>query len=254
MRVALLLLLCCLNALPLAARIRVLAWSERSEPASIYPKGINGVIAEMFDSDRNVTVTVANLLDPEQGLGEEALAQTDVLVWFGHRNHGDVLDENVQRVVRHVIERGMGFLPLHSAHYCRPFQELMRIKASQAGMELHDTPGKWASVRNDGSAETIRVLRPDHPIAKGVTGFVIPGTEMYVNPFVAPPADVKVLEGSWEGGEQQGNDGLVWFIGRGKVFYFRPGHETRPIFYQPEVQQVLRNAIRWLSKPNKRGT
>jgi trehalose utilization protein len=77
---------------------------------------------------------------------------------------------------------------------------------------------------------------------------------MYVNPLNAPPPDQKVLEGSWEGGERQGSDGLIWFLGRGKIFYFRPGHETRPIYYQPEVQQVLRNAIPWLAKPNRSGT
>jgi trehalose utilization protein len=159
------------------------------------------------------------------------------------------LDANVERVVRHVAERGMGFLPLHSAHYCRPFQELMRRKAAESGIKLDGQPGSWARVKNEGKSEHVRVLLPKHPIARGVSDFVIPGTEMYVNPFNVPPPDQKVLEGSWEGGEQQGSDGLVWFIGRGKVFYFRPGHETRPIYLQPEVQQILRNAILWLAKP-----
>ena len=249
------LMTCLLTVLPLAAqRIHVLAWSERSEPPAVYPRGINGAIAETFAAQRTVGVTIVNLLDPEQGLSEEALAQTDVLVWFGHRNHADVSDETVERVVRHVIERGMGFLALHSAHEARPFQKLMRVKAAEAGVRLQGRIGQWAEVRNEGMPEVVRVVEPSHPIGRGVEPFTIPETEMNVNPLNAPTPDAKVLEGSWKGGEQHGSDGLVWLVGRGKVFYFRPGHETRPIFYQPEVQQVLRNAIPWLAKPNRKGT
>ena len=32
----------------------------------------------------------------------------------------------------------------------------------------------------------------------------------------------------------------------GKIFYFRPGHETYPIYHQPEVLTVIRNACRYL--------
>ncbi len=237
---------------PAAGATRVLAWSERSEPPEVYPQGINGAIAELLSAERGVTVTVANLLDPEQGLSEETLSRTDVLVWFGHLNHGDVTEENVERVVRHVVERGMGFLPLHSAHVARPFQRLMQIKGNEAGVRIEGRIGSWGGARDLGAPETVRVLAPEHPIAAGVTSFVISETETYLGPFNVPPADIQVLEGSWESGEQHG-DGLIWYVGRGQVFYFRPGHETRPIYFQPEVQQILRNAIRWLAKPH-RGT
>jgi trehalose utilization protein len=255
MRFAVFLALLLFSIAPLQAqKVRVLAWSERSEPVDIYPRGINGAIGEIFAAQRGIEVRLANLLDPEQGLSEDVLAGTDVLVWFGHRSHGAVSDEAVERVVRHVTERGMGFLPLHSAHVARPFQELMRLKAAELGVQLEGRIGNWGAVRNEGKPEQIRVLEPQHPIARGVAPFTIPETEMYVNPLNAPPADQKVLEGSWEGGEQNGSDGLIWLVGRGKVFYFRPGHETRPIYYQPEVQQILRNAIPWLAKPNRNGT
>jgi len=227
--------------------VRVTAWSERSEPVEVYPNGINGAMADILQGNKKVKVTIANLADAEQGLSESALAATDVLIWFGHRNHKDVSDENVDRVVRHVVERGMGYLALHSAHYARPFQKLLEWKAEKIGMKLEGTPGKWARVRNEGKPELIRVIAPKHPIAKGIKDFTIPKTEMYVNPFIAPPPDVKVLEGSWEGGEQQGMDGLCWQMGKGRVFYFRPGHETHPIFFQAEVQAVIRNAVGWLS-------
>lgn len=242
-------ILCLIVAAVLPAKtIQVLAWSERSEPVDVYPRGIHTVIAEMFSSDATVDVRVANLLDPEQGLAEATLAETDVLVWFGHRSHEAVADVVVERVVRHVTERGMGFLPLHSAHYAKPFVALMERRASSRGVVLEGRTGKWGRVQKDVGMEQVRVLDAKHPITRGVAAFVIPESEMYANPFVAPAPDVKLLAGAWDGGEQDGSDGLVWEIGRGRVFYFRPGHETYPIFYQTEVQQVLRNAIRWLAE------
>ncbi|MGH8247970.1 MAG: ThuA domain-containing protein [Gammaproteobacteria bacterium] len=232
-----------------AKTIRVLAWSERTEPANVYPEGINGVIATMLKDNKNVRVTVANLSDPELGLSESVLEQTDVLVWFGHRKHKEVSDEVVDRVVRHVMERGMGYLPLHSAHYARPFQRLMVKRAEATGYKLASNPvGGWSGVSHPKVPQTIKVLAPKHPVAKGIKDFVIPQDEMYVNPFNVPPPDVKVLEGVWEGGEQQGSDGMIWNMGKGRVFYFRPGHETYPVFQQPEVQQVLKNAVKWLAQ------
>ena len=230
-----------------AQKVTVMAWSERSEPVAVYPSGINGEVASMLAGEKNVEVIVANMLDPEQGLSEEALMRTDVLVWFGHRSHAQVLPENVERVVRHVRERGMGFLPLHSAHYSLPFVRLMEAEAAEQGITLEGRVGSWGKVRNQGAPELVRILLPDHPIAAALTDFTIEGTEEYANPFVAPPAEQKVLEGSWRGAEQHGSDGLVWTVGKGRVFYFRPGHETRPIFRQPEVRRILRNAVLWLA-------
>ncbi|MBI1353570.1 MAG: trehalose utilization protein ThuA [Acidobacteria bacterium] len=246
--VACFLLLALLPGLSAAPKkVRVLVWSERSEPVEVYPAGINGEVASIFAADRGVEVSVANMLDPEQGLSEAALAQTDVLVWFGHRSHADVLPEVVDRVVRRVTADGMGFLPLHSAHYSLPFVRLMELEAAEQGVRLTGRVGSWGAVRNKGEPERVQILLPAHPIAKGLTAFTIEGTEEYANPFVAPPAEEKVLAGAWEGGEQDGSDGLAWTVGKGKVFYFRPGHETRPIFRQPEVRAVLRNAVLWLA-------
>lgn len=255
MRIAIVLLGCALlmvlNA-PSAPKktIQVLAWSERTEPGDAYPNGINGAVAEMLKNEKDVKVTVANLSDAEQGLAEDTLKQTDVVVWFGHRKHREVIDASVERVVRHVTERGMGYLPLHSAHYARPYQELMRIRAEAVRYDFGGKPpGAWlGGVKNAGQPQTIRVLEPKHPIAKGVQDFVIPKDEVYNNPFNVPTPDLKVLEGVWEGGEQHGSDGLIWNIGKGRIFYFRAGHETYPIYYQPEVQQVLKNAVRWLAR------
>jgi trehalose utilization protein len=237
------------GSLPLAAKksIRVMAWSERSEPVEIYPDGINGAFIEMLSDEKGMVATAANLGDPGQGLSEEALRNTDVLISFGHRHHKVISDENVDRIVRRVEQDGMGYLPIHSSHYARAFQKIMATIAERRGNPLQSTPGSWGKVRNEGKAELIHVLEPKHPIAKGVKDFTIPKTESYLNPFNVPSPDLKILEGRYEGGAQDGSDGMLWNFGKGKVFYFRPGHETYPIYFQAEVRQVLKNAVRFLA-------
>ena len=237
------------GALSLSAKppIHVLAWSERSEPVEIYPNGINGAIAEALNREKGIEATVASLDGPGQGLTEDALQATDVLIAFGHQHHKVVTDENVDRIVKRVEQDGMGYLPIHSSHYARAFQKIMATIAERRGWPLQGTPGSWGKVQNEGKPELIHVLAPKHPIAKGVTDFTSPKTESYLNPFNVPSPDLKIFEGRYEGGRQDGSDGMLWTFGQGKVFYFRPGHETFPIYFQPEVQRILINAVRFLA-------
>jgi len=228
--------------------IRVLAWSEGTEPEVVYPQGIDGAMAEILRSEDDMAVKTARLSDAGQGLPEAALANTDVLIWSGNRRHREVAGENVDRVIRHVRDRGMGFIALHSAHEARPFQQIMRIIAEQKGRPLAGTPGRWGKVRNESRPELIRVAAPSHPIADGIPEFTVPKTETFYGPFNVPPADVRIFEGSYEGGPEGGDDGLLWKFGRGHVFYFRPGHEGYPVYLQHEVRMVLVNAIRFLAR------
>jgi trehalose utilization protein len=228
-------------------KTRVLIWSERTEPAEVYPQGINGQFVSFLASEKDIEAKAANLTDPNQGITDDVLTKTDVLIWFGHRKHAEVSPEVNEMIAKHVRDRGMGYLPIHSSHYAKAFQAILADIATKRGKPLSDTPGKWAKVRNEGRPEMIHVLAPRHPIAKGVKDFTIPKTETYWNPFMAPEPDVKILEGRYEGDMQDGNDGLLYSYGKGKVFYFRPGHETYPIYFQTEVQQVLKNAIRFLA-------
>src|SRR5438445_11307468 len=163
-------------AAPLWAKrpIRVMVWSERTEPVEIYPQGINGALVEMLGREKAFAPVAANLADPEQGLSDEALRNTDVLISFGRRHHKVVSDENVNRIVRRVEEDGMGYLPIHSSHYARAFQQIMANIAERRGSPLQRTPGSWGKVRNEGRAATIHVLAPKHPIARGVQDFIIP--------------------------------------------------------------------------------
>jgi trehalose utilization protein len=96
--------------------------------------------------------------------------------------------------------------------------------------------------RPDGKSSTISVRNAEHPIANGLPRkFTVAATEMYNEPFHVPEPAELIFEETWELGERF-RSGLVWNIGRGKVFYFRPGHETYPVYKQPEVIRVIENA------------
>lgn len=106
----------------------------------------------------------------------------------------------------------------------------------------------FSGVRDSGTPSHVRTLLKDHPIAKGVPAtFDIPRTEIYDGPFHVPKPDAVLFEERWDGGEQF-PAGCLWNIHLGKVFYFRPGHETYPIFKQPEVVRIIENAVRWLGE------
>jgi len=102
--------------------------------------------------------------------------------------------------------------------------------------------------RPDGKPSTMTVKAPDHPIAKGLPKtFQVNATEMYNEPFHVPEPDEVIFEERWPTGEWF-RSGMVWKVGAGKVFYFRPGHETYPVYKQPEMIQVIANACSWLGQ------
>lgn len=106
----------------------------------------------------------------------------------------------------------------------------------------------FPAYRGDGKPSQVRILKPDHPISKGVSSvFQIPQTEMYDEPFHVPAPDDVILEERWSTGEWF-RSGMLWNLGKGRVFYFRPGHETYPVYFNPEVLRILENACRWLGK------
>ncbi|NNE35491.1 MAG: trehalose utilization protein ThuA [Rhodothermales bacterium] len=217
--------------------INVTVWGENVHErtnevvASVYPDGMHTVIADALSANRDITARTATLEQPEHGLSEEVLDETDVLIWWGHCAHGDVEDVIVDRVHARVLE-GMGLIALHSAHYSKIFKKLMGTSCSLC----------W---REAGEKERLWVCQPSHPITQGLGKyFEIPNAEMYGEPFGIPVPDEQIFISWFEGGEVFRSGG-TWKRGNGKVFYFRPGHETYPVFYQEEVQLVLRNAVRW---------
>jgi len=201
---------------------------EGGEPARIYPDGIHSTIAS-FLSDLG-SVRTATLAEPSHGLSPLVLDATDVLLWWGHTAHDQVSDDVVSRVVERVWA-GMGLVVLHSGHHSKPFKRLMGTTCDL----------RW---RHD-ERETVWTVAPGHPIADGVpASFVIPEQEMYGEYFDVPPPEQLVFISSFTGGEVF-RSGCCWTRGRGRIFFFSPGHETNPVYHQPEVQRVLINGARW---------
>ena len=218
-------------------KLRVTVWGEnvheRENPivAEIYPDGMHRTIADAISKDGDCEVRTATLHDPEHGLTDDVLENTDVLVWWGHAAHGKVADEVVERVLARVWQ-GMGFIALHSSHYSKPFMRLMGTSCSII----------W---REAGEKERLWVCNPAHPIARGIDRyFEIENVEMYGEPFAVPTPEEIVFISWFEGGEVF-RSGCTWKRGNGKIFYFRPGHEAYPIYYNKNVRIVLRNAVRW---------
>jgi trehalose utilization protein len=216
--------------------VRVLGWSEGTAPASVYPHDIAGAVADALRAAGGFTVHTATLADADQGLSDAALGDTDVLFWWGHQRHDQVRDDRVATILKRVRGGGMGFVALHSSHYSKPFKRLLDAPGDLGGVGIPDAP------------EQIAVKAPAHPIAHGIHDFEIPREEFYNEPFRVPAPDVVVFESTWRTG-QRFRSGCLWRRGQGQVFYFRPGHETFPTYFQPEVKAILVNAARWLGQP-----
>ncbi|WP_040952209.1 ThuA domain-containing protein [Gorillibacterium massiliense] len=220
----------------MANKLNVTIWNEgrhekmSKEVGDIYPHGMHTAIAGGLSVD-GASIRTATLDEPEHGLTEEVLADTDVLLWWGHMAHDDVNDEIVERVHKRVMQ-GMGLIVLHSGHFSKIFKKLMGTTCDL----------KW---RADGEKERIWVVNPGHPIAAGIGEyFELPKEEMYGEHFDIPEPDELVLV-SWFAGGEVFRSGCCYTRGAGKIFYFRPGHETFPTYYDPNVLKVISNAVKW---------
>ena len=219
--------------------VRVTVWGEnvheQQEDAvrALYPQGMHaaiaaGVAARLGDG---VSVRTATLQEPEHGLTQSVLDDTDVLTWWGHIAHDQVDDAVVDRVQAAVLG-GMGLLALHSAHYSKVFRRLLGTSCSL----------RW---RNDGERELVWTVDPAHPIAAGVPHpIVIDAHEMYGEHFDIPAPDELVFISSFAGGEVF-RGGCCFRRGAGRIFYFSPGDQDYPIYHHPDVQRVIANAIEW---------
>lgn len=218
--------------------IKVTVWNENlhekqmPEVAAIYPNGIHGAIAEFLSRNDDMLVRTATLDQPEQGLPDELLNDTDVLIWWGHMAHGQVKDELVEKIIKRVTVENMGFIALHSAHASKPFSRLLGT---------HTEMLRW---REDGDMQRLWVVSPGHPIARGIGDyFEVPQDETYGEMFYIPQPENLVFI-SWHPGGEVFRSGCC-FVRGGRIFYFQPGHETFPIYHQKEVQTVITNAVRW---------
>jgi trehalose utilization protein len=226
------------------SKIRVTVWNEfqhektNEAVKSIYPKGMHVTIGSALKKNPDLSVRYATLDDPEHGLTQKVVDTTDVLIWWGHCAHDRVQDEIVKRVQKRVLE-GMGLIVLHSGHFSKIFKALMGTVCSL----------KW---REAGEKERLWNIEPGHPITEGIGEYIeLPNTEMYGERFDIPTPDKLIFISWFEGGEVF-RSGCCWERGHGRIFYFRPGHESYPIYHNAEVQRVITNAVRW-AKPRMFG-
>jgi trehalose utilization protein len=139
--------------------------------------------------------------------------------------------------VKNRVLDGMGFIPLHSAHLCKPFVLLMGTVCRS----------KW---RENDEKERIWVIEPSHPIAEGLPEYIeLPQEETYGERFEIPTPD-EIVFMSWFSGGEVFRSGCCWKRGLGKVFYFRPGHEEYPTYYREDITKILTNAVRWAAPRN----
>lgn len=217
---------------------RVVVWSEGTAPVDkVYPDDVNTAIAAGL---RRLLpewqVETAGIDSPEQGCTEESLQRCDVLIWWGHKRHGEVKDAYVDRIERRVKQEGMGFIAVHSAHFAKPNKRLMGTRCG------------WAAYKTDGCRLEVEIKEPNHPISAGVSAFTLPQIERYSEPYQVPVPDAVPLAGTYvypDGRREPTRVGLCWTIGKGRMFYFAPGHETYPNLNRPEVQRVFANAVQW---------
>lgn len=195
-----------------------------------YPNGLLCTLSEHLSKNQDMNVTYTTLYDPEYGLTDGLLNKTDVLVWWGHMAHHVVPDELAFKVVERV-QRGMGFIALHSAHLSKPFRYLLGTSGNL----------KWREV------DFTRVYKMNriHPITQDIPDtFELEREEVYCEPFDIPTPD-DLLFTNWYRGGELFRSGATWTRGNGKIFYFQPGHETFPSYHNPIIIQIITNAVRW---------
>ena len=217
--------------------VRVTIWNENRHEQSnehvqkLYPKGIHGAIADLLAQDEAIVTQTATLDEPEHGLSEEVLDNTDVLF-------GGVIAPTGKFKMKLSTESNSAYSAVwdwwccHSGHYAKIFKRLMGTNCSF----------KW---REEAERERLWNVAPGHPLTQGIgEQIVLENAEMYGERFDIPEPDESIFISWFEGGEVF-RSGCVWRRGHGTIFYFRPGHETYPIYYNQEIGQVLRNAAHY---------
>lgn len=202
---------------------------ENEEVKKVYPEGIHQTIASFLQDEHHVETATLDQVD--HGLSDELLSKTDVLIWWGHKAHEEVDDAIVKKVKQRILD-GMGLVVLHSGHFSKIFKSLMGTSCDLKWRESDDKERLW-------------VVDPTHPITEGLESYIeLQKEETYGEHFDIPTPDETVFVSWFEGGEVF-RSGVTFKRGNGKIFYFRPGHESYPTYYQPQIQKVIKNAVKW---------
>ncbi len=226
--------------------VRVLVWGENihdqrdDEVRRVYPRTMHETIAAGLRRELGpgAVVSTATFQDPQHGCPPARLADTDVLLWWGHVAHDDVNDAVVDELHSAVLS-GMGLIVLHSGHLSKLFRRLLGTTCTLRVREATDRELVWT-------------VAPSHPISAGVPHpLIIQSDEMYGEFFDVPEPEKLIFLSTFSGGEVI-RSGMCWTRGRGRIFYFSPGHETHPVYHHPDVQKILANAVRWCSSRRPR--
>ncbi len=274
--------------------VRILVWDERQpKQQPTYEHFLGNAIADALKTSAGLELRSVALDDPDQGITDDLLDHTDVIIWWGHVRNRDVKPDVGKRIVDRIVAGKLSLIALHSAHWSQPFVQAMWERTREDVMAAipekdraaakieyrypilyipprrnapitpyvsHEAiPGGGDSIvvhmpnccfpayRADGKPSHVTTLRPDHPIAAGIPKeFEIPQTEMYDEPFHVPAPDEVIFEEKWDAGEHF-RSGSLWKVGKGMVFYFRPGHEIYPVYKQEIPLKILENAARYLA-------
>jgi len=223
--------------------MNITVWNEyhpsqkTGKSIKIYPLGLHQVIKDIFKDNPDISVKVATQEEPENGLTDKILDETDVLIWWGHIWHNNVLDSVCDKVCNRVLQ-GMGIIFLHSANESKPFKKLMGTTCALRR-------------REDGLNERLRTVSPTHPITYGVPDtFLLEQEEQFGEFFDIPTPDELIYLGWFAGGEAF-RSGCTFRRGYGKIFYFQPGHETFPTLLDKNIQKIIYNAALWASPAAK---
>lgn len=226
--------------------VNVLIWNEcrhekeDAEVAEVYPETIGGAIQAGLKS-YGFQLNLKTLDDEEQGLLESDLDAADVLIWWGHRYHGEVDEARIDYIQQRVLQ-GMGLIVLHSGHHAKIFKRLMGTSCNLAWREA-----------DHGERERLWAIQPSHPIAAGIPPYLeLPKSEMYGEPFDIPEPDELIFTSWYEGGEVL-RSGCCFKRGRGKLFFFAPGHETFPIYRDPDIIRIIANAVGYVKQAHTDG-
>lgn len=221
--------------------VRVLIWNEnvhertKENVKAIYPDGIHNCIKEFLSVNEDLEIRTATLDQPDIGLSDELLENTDVLIWWAHVKHGEIPDEWVTKIQKRV-QQGMGFVGLHSAHHSKIFKMLMGTTGNL----------QW---REAGEHERLWNVAPNHPVMKGIPEyFELTCEETYGERFDIPRPEDLLMIGWFSGGEVM-RSVCTFTRGLGRILYIQPGHETFPTFKNPYIQKLITNGVYWAA-PN----
>jgi len=222
----------------------IVVWSEGTAPKNVFPNDINAAIVEGLKADKRFekdTIIAASINDPDQGINDELLAKTDVLLWWGHKKHGQVTDALTAKIKQRWMDGKMGFIGLHSAHFAKPNKALMGTACS------------FSCYKGDSTTTKVTITDKTHPITEGVAEtFTVENSERYGDPYIVPEGYKSMFDGLStlkDGKTDNAKMGFAWESVNGsksRFFYFQLGHETNPIYFDTNVRKIIANATLWV--------